>query len=309
MYETQKHIISHLRKGTPLYNDAKSFLRNIEIEEAVYSSDMRGVTMPLPLGVPTATAKLCVADVRAELGEGPIWDERRSVLLWVDILHAKIFSTDVSTGATVTHDLSAHTRHVTTVVPCDSPVGGGGGVGDSMVVVGTTEGVAMVNLQTGEVTQHPSNGTLHGEFVRMNDGKADPQGRFWVGSVAKKGWAPLAPTIRGGAKLYVLEGWGGTPKEVTGLVAKSSPFTHTHAHLFCITYIPKYFFAVNGLCFVVRSTMTLFNEKEITLTLLSRHQVVRDVTIANGLAWTPDGSTMYVRSLIFFNFYCSFFFA
>jgi sugar lactone lactonase YvrE len=105
----------------------------------------------LPFGVPTVVADLAVADVRAELGEGPIWDARSSKLLWVDILHAKVHSTDPATGVTTTLDLSEHTRHVTTVVPCEGSEG-------SDVVVGTTEGIAMVNLDSGAVVQHPSNG-------------------------------------------------------------------------------------------------------------------------------------------------------
>eukprot|EP01047_Picozoa_sp_COSAG01_P071287 COSAG01_NODE_11025_length_2025_cov_1.149013_2_plen_50_part_00 len=48
--------------------------------------------------------------------------------------------------------------------------------------------------------------------MRMNDGKCDPQGRFWVGSVAKAGpgGTPAGQvTVDGGAALYVLDGWAG----------------------------------------------------------------------------------------------------
>src|SRR6185369_13845658 len=38
----------------------------------------------------------CVADVRAVLGEGPVWVEREQALYWVDIKGRKIFRLDKS---------------------------------------------------------------------------------------------------------------------------------------------------------------------------------------------------------------------
>jgi len=36
----------------------------------------------------------CVADVRAILGEGPVWVERETALYWLDIKGRKIFRLD-----------------------------------------------------------------------------------------------------------------------------------------------------------------------------------------------------------------------
>jgi len=126
-------------------------------------------------------------------------------LLFVDILKAKVFSFEPLSGKVVERNLSAHTQHVATVVPVDGS--------QSEVILGTTEGMMLFDLDSGAVKQHPANGSLHGKFVRMNEGKCDPQGRFWVGSVAKTG-PDAAPSVPGGAALYVLDRWSSTPSRV-----------------------------------------------------------------------------------------------
>lgn len=105
----------------------------------------------------------------------------------------------------------------------------------SLVLVGTTDGVALVDLGQGAPSwqPHPSSGTLHGSgsggsgsgdgkekgqaqevFVRMNDGKCDPQGRFWVGSIARRGGGPGGDLCAGGAALYRLDAWAAAPVRV-----------------------------------------------------------------------------------------------
>ena len=36
----QRHVVRHFREGTPLENQARDYLRNIEIQEAVYRSQV-----------------------------------------------------------------------------------------------------------------------------------------------------------------------------------------------------------------------------------------------------------------------------
>ena len=47
VHALQAHVISHLRDGTYLENSAREYLRNIEIEEAVYRSDKENRHVPL----------------------------------------------------------------------------------------------------------------------------------------------------------------------------------------------------------------------------------------------------------------------
>ena len=42
VYATQAHIVSHLREGTTPDNTGRAYLRNLEIEEAVYRSHAEG---------------------------------------------------------------------------------------------------------------------------------------------------------------------------------------------------------------------------------------------------------------------------
>ena len=42
VYHLQKHVIDHLREGTPLVNAGRDYLVNLRVEEAIYKSNRRG---------------------------------------------------------------------------------------------------------------------------------------------------------------------------------------------------------------------------------------------------------------------------
>ena len=158
-----------------------------------------------------------VVDAQAELGEGPIWDPRNSTLLWLDILASKLFVYSPTSGANTVHDLSGHTPSVSTVVPVEGT--------RSQVVLGVQAGFALYDLDSRKFEPHPCNGALHGAHTRMNDGKCDPQGRLWLGSIARSGpgGADLVP---GASALYVLEGWASAaPTKVLDGVTVSNGIT------------------------------------------------------------------------------------
>jgi sugar lactone lactonase YvrE len=109
----------------------------------------------------------CVADVRAVLGEGPVWVEREAALYWVDINARKIFRLDdggVREWATP--------MRVGSLVPRES----GGFVG------GTDQGLEFIDsaLSRFDVVAKPE-AQLRGN--RFNDGKVDRAGRFWAGTM------------------------------------------------------------------------------------------------------------------------------
>jgi len=157
-----------------------------------------------------------VVDQRCELGEGPIWDARTDTLLWLNILHSKLMQYSPSTGENVVHDLSAYADSVSTVVPVEGTA--------SQVVLGVQTGFALYDLATKKFEAHASNGSLHGQYTRMNDGKCDPQGRLWLGSIGRvgPGGADLLP---GGASLFCLDGWKSTPCKVLDGVTVSNGIT------------------------------------------------------------------------------------
>jgi sugar lactone lactonase YvrE len=139
-----------------------------------------------------------VHDVPAEHAEGPLWDPRSRTLLWVDqfvgLIHQATFDREAfRLAVTRTFEVGAP---VGAVVPRD---GDGGGwmlaAGNGFRSLGEDGAVAIV----AEV--------LSGDepVLRMNDGKCDPNGTFWAGSMA---WAKTA----GAGFLYQLSPEGVTTR-------------------------------------------------------------------------------------------------
>ena len=123
-----------------------------------------------------------VADARAQLGEGPLWDARTEELLWVDILAGVVHRFDPATHADRTFDAGSY---VGAVVPRAA-------AGYALAVAA---GFALAS-DSGEVT--PLVAVRHGDAVRMNDGACDSGGRFWAGSMR-------LDESHGGGSLYRLD--------------------------------------------------------------------------------------------------------
>ena len=111
-----------------------------------------------------------LVDAHAQVGEGPLWDEEQQVLYWVDILGSLLYIYDPATGENRVLDVG---RHVGTVVTRAS--------GGLMLAV--REGFASFDLETQELTLI-ANPEAHITGNRFNDGKCDPAGRFWAGTMA-----------------------------------------------------------------------------------------------------------------------------
>ena len=104
-----------------------------------------------------------------ELGEGPIWLADRSELVWVDIQRGQVHLADPLTGRARTLELGER-------VGALAPTTAGG------LVVATATGFVHLDPDTGRIRRlanfEPADPT-----VRMNDGKADPWGSFWAGTM------------------------------------------------------------------------------------------------------------------------------
>ena len=111
-----------------------------------------------------------IVDAHAQVGEGAIWDADKQILYWVDILSNKLYVYDPASGQNKTYDVG---QHVGTIVPRAS-----GGV-----MLALYEGFAAYDLETGELTMivDPEADLADNRF---NDGKCDPAGRFWAGTMA-----------------------------------------------------------------------------------------------------------------------------
>lgn len=117
-----------------------------------------------------------VVDARATLGEGPLWDEREKLLYWVDILRHALHVYDPASGQNKTYDVG---QRVSTVVLGES--------GDVLVAV--ENGFARFDCATSklEILADPEADKPENRF---NDGKCDPAGRFWAGTMHASATVP-----------------------------------------------------------------------------------------------------------------------
>ena len=151
-------------------------------------------------------------DAKASLGEGPIWDPRLQVLWWIDITLKRLHQFN---PANQTHQTFELGQMIGTVVP-------------------RKKGGLMLATEQGFVAYDPDSQSLapltdpesDRPETRFNDGKCDPAGRFWAGTMARDESA-------GAGSLYCLE--------------------------------------TDGRC----------------------TRKLGDITVANGIVWTADTSTMY----------------
>jgi sugar lactone lactonase YvrE len=111
-----------------------------------------------------------VVDSRSILGEGAVWDHRKKKLYWVDIEKGLLHVYDPNTGVNTSHALGSR---VCTVVPVQN-----GGL-----LLALEDGIAMFDPITRALDVVVPLDLSEGE-ARLNDGKCDPSGRFWVGTLS-----------------------------------------------------------------------------------------------------------------------------
>lgn len=114
------------------------------------------------------------------LGESPVWSERDACLYFVDITANRVQAYTPSTGQ---HRQWTFDTYVGSLAECKS----GGlilSLGDSVVRFDPARGESSLEVLVVLEGDRPQN--------RLNDGKVDPWGRFWVGSVQRAENAPEA---------------------------------------------------------------------------------------------------------------------
>jgi sugar lactone lactonase YvrE len=113
--------------------------------------------------------------VNCTLGEGPVWDHVNHRLYWVDIVEKKIHSCEASADAILGKPIELHQ-----MVGAFSFRSQGG------MIAAIEDGFVGIDSSTHQVTplaEVEQDMPTH----RFNDGKCDPAGRFWAGSMAKNG--------------------------------------------------------------------------------------------------------------------------
>jgi sugar lactone lactonase YvrE len=152
-------------------------------------------------------------DFSLEIGESPVWDDRRGVVWFVDILAPTIISCDPKSRKITSFPMPAHIGSISLA-------------DDGRLIVAMRSGVHLFEPASNELQflVHPEPDLI---MNRLNDGKVRPDGCFWVGSMHDS--TPRAPT----AALYRIKPSGECQRVLDGL------------------------------------------------------------KVSNGLAWSPDGATMY----------------
>jgi len=123
--------------------------------------------------VSASSAVRIVGEVRARLGESPVWCGRSGHLYWVDIDAEVVYRTDPDSG-----------EHLA------KPLPGRPGC----VMLTESPGVLMVAVEDSLMRLDWSSGSLTRALVvdpppidaRLNDGRADAAGRIWVGSMDER---------------------------------------------------------------------------------------------------------------------------
>jgi len=118
----------------------------------------------------------------AELGESPFWHPQEQRLYWCDIQGRGIHAWEPATG-----QLQAW--------PMPSEPGCCVPAPDGQLVIGLRDGFYL--LDTRSAALQPLAQLPHDtRTLRLNDGRCDPEGRFWAGSVFSPKTAPLAELWR-----------------------------------------------------------------------------------------------------------------
>ena len=125
------------------------------------------------------------SSVRAELGEGPSWDAEKGVLYWIDIRQGLIFSHMLGIQD---DEIVATAKGVSCVVPRKS-----GGLALTL-----KHGFYSLDTTSKKLEEISEKVETDMDENRFNDGKCDPAGRFWAGTMDETEKSPAG-------SLYCLE--------------------------------------------------------------------------------------------------------
>jgi sugar lactone lactonase YvrE len=144
-----------------------------------------------------SAAVACTTE-QTQLGEGVRWDDRRSEVLRVDIVAGHVYRDRVEDDGTLT---SIRMYELPWTVGMIAPI-----EGDEGWLIGAGRGLVYLAPDG----THRTIAEVSPAGTRMNDGAADPQGRFWAGTLADDHHA-------GGGALYRLDQTGQAEQVLDGL--------------------------------------------------------------------------------------------
>jgi len=134
------------------------------------------------------------------LGEGPVWDKNQKRIFWIDILKGEVLYFYPETREHTTCGLGQ-------LIGSISLKRSGG------IIAALSDGFGTVDLDNGAVC-YISKVEYHLTDNRFNDGKCDPAGRFWAGTMSMS-------AIPHAGSLYVLEKDGTVTTKLTGITCSN----------------------------------------------------------------------------------------
>ena len=202
----------------------------------------------------------------SQWGEGPIWWD--NYLFYVDIAGNKILRLKPETSEESIWDVG---ERIGTIVPSKND--------DEVIYAGDT-GYVRFNLKTGSKTALADpEASMRGKN-RFNDGKCDPAGRFWAGTISM-----VKDT--GSANLYCLDTDGSLSLKVSGVTNS------------------------NGICWNADATKMFYIDTptqnvraydyDLESGAISNARVVVD-TVAHGYNSSPDGMTIDADGMLWVAF-------
>jgi len=120
------------------------------------------------------------SDTKSALGEGPIWHPTRNQLFWFDIIDMCLHT--ISEGAQVTWQFDEH-------------VSAAGWVDHNTLLMASETCLQAFDIETGD-TEFICALEADNPATRSNDGRADPFGGFWIGTIGKNAEAKAGAIYR-----------------------------------------------------------------------------------------------------------------
>lgn len=190
----------------------------------------------------------------ALLGEGPVWDEVEKKLYWLDIMNGNLYRYDPHKKQQETFEVGEHIGAVAL-----RRQGG--------LVTAMKSGFAFFDPEQSEIT-NISDPEPHLPGNRFNDGKCDPSGRFWAGTMSYE-------VDSGAGSLYCLNGNLSFDKKLPDLtIPNGLAWSADRTRFFFIDSIPRHVYS--------------FDYDDTTAEITNR-QILRTFTEDEGL---PDGMTI-----------------
>ena len=110
-------------------------------------------------------------DVTSTLGEGPVWHQGEQVFYWIDISGKKLHRLDLASGKDQSFDMGSM---IGAVLPVQA--------GEAVIALETGIYSFYAPDQFQKLVDYPSDAAPN---TRFNDGKCDPSGRLWIGTMDK----------------------------------------------------------------------------------------------------------------------------